>query len=75
MQYNQNLRFPTHVLTDFDNDRLFISDTGHNRIIVASLDGEIQTLIGNGIEGMSDGSFEAAQFSHCLLYTSPSPRD
>ncbi len=63
MQYNQNLRFPTHVLTDFDNDRLFISDTGHNRIIVASLDGEIQTLIGNGIEGMSDGSFEAAQFS------------
>tara|TARA_Y100000814_G_scaffold112721_3_gene79853 strand:- start:11729 stop:12670 length:942 start_codon:yes stop_codon:yes gene_type:complete len=51
------------VLTDFDNDRLFISDTGHNRIIVASLDGEIQTLIGNGIEGMSDGSFEAAQFS------------
>ena len=63
MQYNQNLRLPTHVLTDFDNDRLFISDTGHNRIIVASLDGEIQTLIGNGIEGMSDGSFEAAQFS------------
>ena len=63
MQYNQNLRFPTHVLTDFDNDRLYISDTGHNRIIVASLDGEIQTLIGNGIEGMSDGSFEAAQFS------------
>ncbi|MCH2532450.1 MAG: alkyl hydroperoxide reductase [Dehalococcoidia bacterium] len=63
MQYNQNLRFPTHVLTDFDNDRLFISDTGHNRIIVASLDGEIQTLIGNGIEGMSDGSFETAQFS------------
>jgi len=51
------------VLTDFDNDRLFISDTGHNRIIVASLDGEIQTLIGNGIEGMSDGSFETAQFS------------
>ena len=62
MQINHNLRLPTHVLTDIDNDRLFISDTGHNRIIVTSLDGEIQTLIGNGIEGMSDGSFEGAQF-------------
>ena len=64
MLINQNLKSPTCVLADSENDRLFIADTGHNRIVVTSLDGEIQTLIGNGIEGLSDGSFESAQFNH-----------
>ena len=64
MMVNQNLKSPTYVLADSENDRLFISDTGHNRIVVTTLDGEIQTLIGNGNQGLSDGSFESAQFNH-----------
>ena len=39
------LAFPGKVLADEKSDRLFIADTGHNRIVIATLQGEaIQTV-------------------------------
>ena len=56
------LRFPGKVLADDASGRLFISDSGHNRIIVARLDGSIEQVIGTGREGFEDGPAEHASF-------------
>lgn len=58
------LSFPGKVLADEKSGRLFISDSNHNRIIVASLDGAIQDVIGDGEIGASDGTFAEAEFNH-----------
>lgn len=58
------LNYPGKVLADGNNERLFIADSGHNRILVTDLDGEIQTVIGSGHEGLADGVLEGAQFNH-----------
>jgi thiol-disulfide isomerase/thioredoxin len=58
------LSFPGKVLADERSNRLFISDSNHNRVIVASLDGEVQTVIGDGESGLRDGSFAEAEFDH-----------
>jgi thiol-disulfide isomerase/thioredoxin len=58
------LKFPGKVLADPAGDRLFISDSNHNRIIVAGLDGRLQDVIGNGLIGRTDGSYSQAQFDH-----------
>jgi thiol-disulfide isomerase/thioredoxin len=57
------LAFPGKVLTDEKNDRLFISDSDHNRIVVARLDGTLVDVIGTGAHGMTGGSFAEASFS------------
>ena len=54
------LSFPGKVLADDASDRLFIADSNHNRILVASLEGEIEEVIGNGVPGFIDGGFEKA---------------
>jgi len=54
------LAFPGKVLATPDN--LFIADSGHHRIVVSTLDGEILHLIGTGNQGLIDGSFTEAQF-------------
>lgn len=56
------LAFPGKVLADEDGERLFIADSGHHRIVVSSLSGEVQQVIGTGKPGLTDGSFEEAQF-------------
>jgi len=56
------LRFPSAVLADEVGQRLFIADAGHNRIIIASLDGALQAVIGGGEEGFDDGDFAEATF-------------
>jgi DNA-binding beta-propeller fold protein YncE len=58
------LRFPGKVVADEATDRLFISDTGHHRIVVADLGGAVQQVIGSGAEGRDDGPVEVATFSH-----------
>lgn len=58
------LSFPGKVLADEKSDRLFISDSNHNRIIIASLDGTVQAVIGDGESGLRDGSFAEAKFNH-----------
>jgi thiol-disulfide isomerase/thioredoxin len=56
------LAFPGKVLADETSDLLFIADTGHHRLVVSSLSGEVQAVIGSGTAGLRDGSFTEAQF-------------
>jgi len=58
------LRFPTAILADEANDRLFIVDSNHNRIVIADLAGVVQDVIGNGQAAWQDGEFETASFFH-----------
>ncbi len=55
------LAFPGKVLAT--SDRLFIADSGHHRIVVSTLKGEILHLIGSSRAGLTDGSFTTAEFS------------
>jgi DNA-binding beta-propeller fold protein YncE len=54
------LSYPAAVLADEAGDRLFIADSGRNRILIAGLDGELRGVIGSGQEGFDDGFFEEA---------------
>jgi sugar lactone lactonase YvrE/thiol-disulfide isomerase/thioredoxin len=58
------LKFPGKVLADEADRRLFISDSNHNRIVVAGLDGKLVDIIGSGAIGKSDGAFDKATFDH-----------
>lgn len=58
------LSFPGKVLAHDDSDRLFIADTNHNRILVASRDGVVKQIIGSGNMGLDDGSLATATFNH-----------
>ena len=65
------LLFPGKVTADAGSRRLYISDTGHNRIVVTDLDGKLVETIGNGKAALVDGDFAAASFHRpqgtCLL--------
>ena len=65
------LHYPGKVVADPAGKRLFISDTGNNRIVVTDLDGKVLHTIGSGAAGMADGSFDKATFDRqqglCLL--------
>ena len=56
------LAFPGKVLADAQGNRLFISDSNHNRIVVTKLDGTFLETIGTGSRGSLDGAFESASF-------------
>jgi DNA-binding beta-propeller fold protein YncE len=56
------LEFPGKVLADDTGERLFISDTNHNRILVSDLNGKVTQVIGDGATGFKDGSFHEAEF-------------
>src|SRR5918992_580044 len=47
------LAFPGKVLADGKNDRLFIADSNHNRIVITRLDGSLLETIGTGESGAS----------------------
>ncbi|MFN9720129.1 MAG: thioredoxin-like domain-containing protein [Planctomycetota bacterium] len=57
------LRYPGKVFADAAGQRLFVTDSNHNRIVVSSFEGEVQQLIGSGRSGMKDGSFDTAEFN------------
>jgi DNA-binding beta-propeller fold protein YncE len=56
------LLFPGKVLADPASDRVFISDANHNRIVIASMRGEVLDTIGSGLIGDADGIFAQARF-------------
>ncbi len=56
------LRFPGHVLADPLGGRLFIADSGHNRIVVTDFQGTVLDVIGDGQPRLQDGSFAEASF-------------
>ena len=58
------LSFPGKVLADEKNNRLFISDSNHNRILITTLGGKVMEVIGDGDVGTRDGTFSEAEFNH-----------
>jgi thiol-disulfide isomerase/thioredoxin len=56
------LKFPGKVLADEAGGRLFIADSGHNRVLVASLDGTLRETVGAGTPGRADGRYSTSQF-------------
>lgn len=56
------LRYPGKVLADAVGGRLFVADSGHNRLVVADLGGAVRDIAGAGEAGSDDGSFDAATF-------------
>lgn len=56
------LSYPGKVLADEKGQTLYIADSGHNRILVASLSGELRRAIGTGEEGFADGGANEATF-------------
>jgi len=56
------LRFPGKVLADEGSNQLFITDSNHNRLVVTSLDGKLQDVIGSGTAGAEDGDYKSASF-------------
>ncbi|MSR57887.1 MAG: redoxin domain-containing protein [Planctomycetaceae bacterium] len=58
------LRFPGKLLADEAGRRLFISDSNHNRIVIASLDGRLLDAIGSGVIGAENGAYDRASFDH-----------
>ncbi|MFN2190507.1 MAG: thioredoxin-like domain-containing protein, partial [Candidatus Promineifilaceae bacterium] len=56
------LLFPGKVLADVEGDRLFISDSNHNRIVVTDFEGNVMEVIGDGQARLQDGDFETASF-------------
>jgi DNA-binding beta-propeller fold protein YncE len=57
------LAFPGKVLADAKSNRLFISDTNHDRIVVTDLNGKFQYTIGGGKTALTDGNFSSASFN------------
>ena len=62
-QKDSTLYFPGGILADEASGKLFVSDTGHNRIIVARFDGSILEIYGSGDRGFLDGPFDLAKFN------------
>ena len=57
------LLFPGKVLADTAGNRLFISDSNHNRIVISDLTTyEVLDVIGSGQRGMTNGAFTEATF-------------
>ncbi len=64
------LRFPGKLLFDEAGRRLFVADSGHDRIVVADVvitgrdvAATLATTIGSGRTGAADGGFDAASFN------------
>jgi DNA-binding beta-propeller fold protein YncE len=56
--------FPGKIATDASQKRLYITDSNHNRVIVVSIpDGSVLDVIGQGVAGLKDGSFDDARFN------------
>lgn len=61
------LSYPGKILADLgpgSSERIYISDSRHNRIIIANPAGEVEAVAGTGVVGKSDGSFHDASFSN-----------
>ena len=70
-QADTPLKFPGKLLVDPRGNRLFISDSNHDRIVVSDLNGQLLDVIGAGRIGRKDGSYDQAEFDHpqgmCLV--------
>lgn len=58
------LQYPGKIVVDESGDRLFISDSNHNRIVICQRDGTLIEVIGTGKIGRSDGRYSETEFDH-----------
>ncbi|MFC6996294.1 thioredoxin-like domain-containing protein [Rufibacter roseus] len=56
------LRFPSKLIADESGD-LYVSDSGHNRILKLNTNGQVLEVIGSGIQGFENGNNAEARFS------------
>ncbi|MGE3077365.1 MAG: thioredoxin-like domain-containing protein [Dehalococcoidia bacterium] len=56
------LSYPGKALADAASNRLYVADSGNDRIVVSTLSGELIAAIGNGKEGFADGASDEAEF-------------
>ncbi|NLG27690.1 MAG: redoxin domain-containing protein [Chloroflexi bacterium] len=56
------LRYPGKLLADEAGGRLFIADSGHNRVLITDLEGVVHAVVGSGARGLADGHAAEAQF-------------
>ena len=56
------LRFPGKLVADKVQNRLFISDSNHNRIVITTLSGKLLDVIGTGRSGVKNGGYKVAEF-------------
>ena len=59
---NRYLRYPgkLHIF----QDQLFIADSGHQRIVVSNLQGQVEAVVGTGEAGARNGAAASATFSN-----------
>lgn len=60
----EELRFPGKLIVE--GERIFIADSGRNRIVIADLKGKILEMIGGDEAGSQDGSFSETRFNEPL---------
>jgi thiol-disulfide isomerase/thioredoxin len=58
---NGVLSFPSKLIAD-EEGHIYLSDSGHDRILKIDQEGKIMEMIGSGKQGFVDGSFEVAAF-------------
>ncbi|MBY0550864.1 MAG: redoxin domain-containing protein [Candidatus Obscuribacterales bacterium] len=61
LESDSPLLFPGKITTN--KERIFVSDTGNHRIVVADKQGNVTDVIGGNGAGKADGSFSATQFN------------
>ncbi|PRP83606.1 hypothetical protein PROFUN_08332 [Planoprotostelium fungivorum] len=54
---------PGKLAVDHERQRLFVSDSGQNKIFVVRADGEVIDVIGSGERGFSDGNLTSVAFN------------
>src|SRR5207237_750429 len=58
------LAFPTQLFYDAKGRRLYVADSGHNRVVVLDEKGRFKGLTGNGAIDYRDGDAALAGFDH-----------
>lgn len=58
------LAFPGKVLAEPSGKFVFISDSNHDRVIIADPEGNVIAIAGSGQKGNADGAFDRAQFAN-----------
>lgn len=58
----RELRFPGKLLADASRDRLWIADSGHQRVLELDLEGRFLRQFGSGMPGLEDGDASEARF-------------
>ena len=56
------LSYPGKIAADGKGGRLFVTDSNNNRVVILSLAGAVQEIIGSGHRALADGDYKTAEF-------------